>query len=274
MTICAVCPHHCHLEAGQFGACRGRQNVNGIIKPINYGMLTSLALDPIEKKPLQRFYPGSKILSIGSFGCNLHCPFCQNFEISMADSTTYRLKYFAPEDLVEKAVALKDQGNIGLAFTYNEPLISYEYIVDTGKLIHKAGLKNVVVTNGCATKEVAVKLKGIVDAYNIDLKGFTDAYYKKLHGDLATVKEFITAVLPDSHVELTTLVVPHENDSEEEMEQLSSWVAELSPEIPLHVSRFFPRFEMVDRDATSVRKVYRLAEIAKKHLHYVYTGNC
>jgi pyruvate formate lyase activating enzyme len=180
----------------------------------------------------------------------------------------------APAALTAKAVALKPQGNIGVAFTYNEPLISYEYIVDTGKLVHAAGLKNVVVTNGTATAKVAAALNGIVDAYNIDLKGFTQAYYDQLHGSLQMVQEFITAVLPHAHVELTTLVVPRENDSVEEMEALSSWVAGLSPDIPLHVSRFFPRFEMVDRDATRVSTVYHLADVAKKHLRYVYTGNC
>lgn len=272
--ICDVCLHHCNLEPGQTGFCRGRACKDGSIKPINYGLLTSLALDPIEKKPLARFYPGSWILSAGSFGCNLRCPFCQNYEISQADYSTYHLKYVAPETLTAQAVALKPRGNIGVAYTYNEPLISYEYIVDTGKLVHAAGLKNVVVTNGCASVKVAAALNGIVDAYNIDLKGFTQAYYDKLHGSLQMVQEFITAVLPHAHVELTTLVVPKENDSEEEMAALSSWVAGLSPEIPLHVSRFFPRFEMVDRDATKVSKVYRLAEVARKHLHYVYTGNC
>ena len=272
--ICDVCFHHCRLEAGHTGYCRGRQNKDGNIRPVNYGLLTSLALDPIEKKPLARFYPGSRILSVGSFGCNLRCPFCQNYEISQADSSTYRLKYVAPEVLTAKAIELKPQGNIGVAYTYNEPLISYEYIVDTGTLVHAAGLQNVVVTNGCASLKVAQTLNGIVDAYNIDLKGFTQAYYDKLHGSLQMVRDFITAVLPHAHVELTTLVVPGENDSEAEMDALSSWVAGLSPESPLHVSRFFPRFEMVDRDATRVSKVYRLADIAKKHLHYVFTGNC
>lgn len=274
MTVCQVCPHRCQLNPGQTGICRGRQNIGEEIKPINYGRVTSLALDPIEKKPLAKFYPGSSILSYGSFGCNLHCPFCQNFEISMAAADTYELRYLSPEELAAQALNLKSRANIGVAFTYNEPLISYEYIVDTGHLVHQNGQKNVVVTNGCANLAVAQALKGIVDAYNIDLKGFTAAYYQKLHGDLESVKKFIRAVLPDAHVELTTLIVPRENDSDEEMDALSSWIASLSPEIPLHVSRFFPRFEMVDRDATRVSRVYRLAEIARRHLQYVFTGNC
>lgn len=271
---CEVCFHHCQLEEGQTGFCRGRKNQGGLIKPLNYGLLTSIALDPIEKKPLARFYPGTKILSVGSFGCNLHCPFCQNYEISMADADTYHLQYISPKMLTAKAVDLKTANNIGIAYTYNEPLISYEYIIDTGKLVHAAGLKNVVVTNGCASPQIAAVLNGIVDAYNIDLKGFTAAYYKKLSGDLQMVQAFIAAVLPHAHVELTTLIVTGENDSEKEMDTLSNWVASLSPDIPLHVSRFFPRFEMVDRSATPISKVYHLADVARRHLHYVYTGNC
>lgn len=274
MTTCTVCFHQCTLADGQTGFCRGRQNIKGRIVPINYGKLTSLAFDPIEKKPLARFYPGSSVLSLGSFGCNFHCPFCQNHEISMADKDTYNLPYVAPEDLVAKAVELKKNGNIGLAYTYNEPLICYEYIVDTGQLIHEAGLKNVVVTNGCASLAVAQALNGIVDAYNIDLKGITSAYYQRLSGDLAMVQSFITAVAPHAHVELTTLIVPGENDSDTEMATLSSWIAQLSLDIPLHISRFFPRFEMQEKPATPVSTIYHLAEVARRHLKYVYTGNC
>jgi len=274
MTVCNVCHHHCNLEEKQIGFCRARQNINGIIKPINYGLLTSLAFDPIEKKPLNRFYPGTGVLSLGSFGCNLHCPFCQNSEISMADKDTYKLDYFAPADIVKKALELKPQGNIGVAYTYNEPLICYEYIVDTGKLVHAAGLKNVVVTNGTASLEIANALNGIVDAYNIDLKGITQEYYAKLQGNLAMVQDFITAVVPHSHVELTVLIVPSENDSVAAMEELSSWIAKLSSDIPLHVSRFFPRFEWENHPPTPVKTIYDLADVARKKLKYVYTGNC
>jgi len=274
MTVCKVCHHHCNLEENQIGFCRARQNINGIIKPINYGLLTSLAFDPIEKKPLNKFYPGTGVLSLGSFGCNLHCPFCQNYEISMADKDTYKLDYFAPTDIVKKALELKSQGNIGVAYTYNEPLICYEYIVDTGKLVHAAGLKNVVVTNGTASLEIASALNGIVDAYNIDLKGITQEYYAKLQGNLTMVQDFITAVAPHSHVELTVLIVPGENDTREAMTELSSWIAKLSSDIPLHVSRFFPRFEWENHPATPVKTIYDLAEIARKKLKYVYTGNC
>jgi len=274
MTICTVCHHHCNLAEGQVGFCRARKNIKGAIEPINYGLLTSLAFDPIEKKPLHRFYPGAGILSLGSFGCNLHCPFCQNAEISMANASTFQLSYFRPEDVVKKALELKPQGNIGVAYTYNEPLICYEYIIATGKLAHEAGLKNVVVTNGTASLEVARALDGVVDAYNIDLKGITQDYYQKLQGNLAMVQAFITEVVPHAHVELTVLVVPGENDSVEAMEELSSWIAQLSPNIPLHVSRFFPRFEWRNHPATPVKTIYDLADVARKKLKYVYTGNC
>lgn len=271
---CPVCPHHCRLNPGQTGLCRARANQEDQLVCLNYGRLTSLALDPIEKKPLARFHPGSLILSAGSFGCNFHCPFCQNHEISMADAHTYAWQYVTPEQLTAKAVELQSRGNIGLAYTYNEPLVGYEYIRDTGRLIHEAGLLNVVVTNGGACVEVAQALNGLVDAYNIDLKCFTTKFYDRLGGSLTTVQAFIRAAAAYAHVELTTLIIPRVNDTEEEMDSLAAWVASLSPEIPLHVSRFFPRYLMQDRNATPVARVYQLAAVARKHLHYVYTGNC
>ena len=272
---CNVCPRHCQLTSGQLGFCRGRANMDGVLRCTNYGRLTSVALDPIEKKPLRRFHPGTKVLSVGSYGCNLRCPFCQNFEISMAGPQTYVLRYTTPEELVGKAVELKPRGNIGLAFTYNEPLISWEYIRDCGQLAHAQGLQNVVVSNGCAQVWVAQALAGIVDAWNIDLKGFTPAWYHRLGGDLATVQAFITEAAKTAHVELTTLVVPRCNDTPEEMDSLAAWVsATVSADTVLHVSRFFPRYDMLDRDATPVDRVYALADVARKHLRYVYTGNC
>ena len=271
---CPVCPHHCRLNPGTTGLCRARANQNDQLVCLNYGLLTSLALDPIEKKPLARFHPGSQILSVGSFGCNFHCPFCQNHEISMAGLQTYNLSRISPEQLAAQAFQLKPRGNLGLAYTYNEPLISYEFILDTGKLIHEARLLNVVVTNGGACVEIARLLKGTVDAYNIDLKGFTQKFYDQLGGNLAAVQAFIQEALTYAHVELTTLIIPGENDTAEEMEHLSAWVASLSPEIPLHVSRFFPRYLKQDLPATPVDRVYQLAALARKRLRYVYTGNC
>lgn len=273
-VVCPVCMHHCRLAEGQYGRCRARKNEKGRIVSANYGKLTSLALDPVEKKPLRRFFPGSSVVSVGSFGCNLSCPFCQNYEISMAGETEIPYREMTPEELAELAWRCRGQGSIGVAFTYNEPLVGYEFVRDTARLVRERGMKNVVVTNGSVELPVLEELLPFIDAMNIDLKGFTEEYYRKLGGNLETVKQFIRRAAESCHVELTTLIVPGENDTEEEMEQEARWIADFNPEIPLHVSRFFPRYQMEDRNATEVRKVYRLAETARKWLNHVYTGNC
>ena len=272
--ICNYCHHHCLLQEGKTGFCRVRTLQEGKNFCGNYGFITSLALDPIEKKPLNRFYPGTWILSMGSYGCNLRCPFCQNFSISQNGRDAFPPVIATPEQLAAKAAELKSRNNIGIAFTYNEPLLSWEFIRDTGRLVHENGQKNVVVTNGNFSVEIAENLASIVDAYNIDLKGFTPEWYRKLGGDLETVKAFITEAVKNAHVELTTLIVPGENDTPEEMESIARWIASLSPDIPLHVSKFFPRWNMVDRNETPAGRVYRLAEVAKNYLQFVYTGNC
>lgn len=272
--ICNYCHHHCLLQEGKTGFCRVRTLQEGKNFCGNYGFITSLALDPIEKKPLNRFYPGTWILSMGSYGCNLRCPFCQNFSISQNGRDAFPPVIATPEQLAAKAAELKSRNNIGIAFTYNEPLLSWEFIRDTGRLVHENGQKNVVVTNGNFSVEIAENLAGIVDAYNIDLKGFTPEWYRKLGGDLEMAKAFITEAVKNAHVELTTLIVPGENDTPEEMEAIARWIASLSPDIPLHVSKFFPRWNMVDRNETSAGRVYRLAEVAKNYLQFVYTGNC
>lgn len=274
MLECQVCPHHCRLTVGQIGVCRTRINKGDEITSLNYGKLVSVALDPIEKKPLAHFHPGSMILSVGSFGCNFHCPFCQNFQISQVGADDITTKDVTPFELAQLALDTRERGNIGVAFTYNEPLISYEYIIDTAKIVRAQGQKTVAVTNGCVTRYTAEQVLPYLDALNIDLKSFNPEFYKKIGGNLSTVKEFIVSATTTSHVELTTLIIPGENDSEEEIEHLSQWIATVNPEIPLHISRFFPRYKMVNKEATSVRKVYALAEIARRHLKYVYTGNC
>ena len=273
-AVCPVCPHHCLLAEGQTGRCRARKNREGKIVSINYGKLTSLMLDPIEKKPLRRFFPGSRILSVGSFGCNLACPFCQNYEISMADSGQAHWQEAAPEALAGLAQEYQSRGNIGVAFTYNEPLVGYEFVRDTARLVRERGMKNVLVTNGCAEPLVLEELLPYVDAMNIDLKGFTGEWYEKLGGDLETVKRFIARAAQDCHVELTTLIVPGENDSEEEMDREARWIASLDWEIPLHVTRFFPQYRMADKVPTPVERVYRLRNTAAQWLRYVYVGNC
>ena len=286
MAICEVCFHRCDIPEGRRGFCGARKCDGGRVVPENYGRITALALDPIEKKPLRRFHPGGRILSVGSYGCNLRCPFCQNHGISWsaeAMDLAKRTETVTPEALAETAVKLVPRGNIGLAFTYNEPLVGWEFARDTAALVHEAGLNNVLVTNGTATLPVLEALAPHIDAMNIDLKGFTERYYSRvLGGSLDMVKAFIARAVQLCHVELTTLIVPGENDSEDEMQALTDWVAGLTDEeghtvgrqIPLHISRFFPNFRVTDRKATEVRRVYRLAEVARERLEFVYTGNC
>ncbi|MBO4653257.1 MAG: AmmeMemoRadiSam system radical SAM enzyme [Lachnospiraceae bacterium] len=282
MAVCKVCFRHCEIAEGGVGACGARTCRDGAVVAANYGRITSLALDPIEKKPLSRFYPGSKILSVGSYGCNLFCPFCQNHEISRSDGSGFSDE-ITPEQLAQLAYRYKGRGNIGVAFTYNEPLIGYEFIRDTAKLVRQMGMKTVLVTNGTAELPVLEEIIPYVDAMNIDLKSFSEATYRNvLKGNLASTKAFIERAVKDCHVELTTLIVPGMNDSVKEMSELTDWIAGLTDRngntigsgIPLHVSRFFPRYRMTDREATDVAAVYALADVARKKLEYVYTGNC
>ncbi len=277
--ICPVCPHRCTLAEGQTGLCRARGMRGGEIVPLNYGVVSSLALDPIEKKPLARYYPGSVILSVGSFGCNLRCPFCQNWEISASDGKEFirdEGRFLPPEKLTELAERLRGRGNIGVAFTYNEPLIGWEYVRDTARLLREKDLKVVLVTNGCVNAEIAEKLLPAVDALNIDFKSFrAETYGKLLGGDLETVKRFIARAAESCHVELTTLIVPGMNDSEEEIRELTEWIASLpgGEEIPLHLTRFFPRYHMTDRSPTDRRSVLRLVSVARERLRFVFPGN-
>ena len=281
MGKCKVCHHNCEISEGSTGFCMSRSCRDGKIIADNYGYISSMALDPIEKKPLKRFHIGSKILSVGSYGCNLRCPFCQNNEISYGGKKEYMRRlcqYISPEELVSIAENCRSDGNIGIAFTYNEPLISYEYVRDTCLFAARKDLKTVLVSNGSASKYVCEQLN--LDAMNIDLKGFTDDYYRNfLKGDRQEVMAFIEMSSAKCHMEVTCLIIPGYNDSDDEISELSSWLASLnkgkgSEEIVLHISRFFPQFNLTDIPATPVDTVYHLAEVARKNLRYVYTGNC
>ena len=283
---CDVCFRHCELQEGQTGSCGARQASGGKVLPRWYGRISSLALDPIEKKPLARFHPGSMILSVGGLGCNLRCPFCQNHEIAQAGPEQVfaaESTEASPEMLAALAEDYRFRNNIGLAFTYNEPLVCWEYVRDTSKLVHARGMLNVMVTNGCAEIGILNRLSPYIDAMNIDLKGFTDRYYREvLGGDRQMVMAFIREAVRRCHVELTTLIVPGENDNEDEIRSLSEWIASLPNvyggkpgcEIPLHISRFFPRHRMTDRPPTAVSKIDKLVKTAKTNLRYVYPGNC
>ena len=281
MPICDVCFRHCKIEEGSTGFCGARTCHDGQVVAANYGKLTSAALDPIEKKPLKMFRPGAKILSIGSYGCNLRCPFCQNSEISWSQKAfEYKdtAEIYTPEEIVQKATQLRARGNIGVAFTYNEPLIGYEFVRDTAKLSKEAGLENVLVTNGTATQKVLDQILPYIDAMNIDLKAFTKRFYKNfIDGDFQMVKDFITGAVQSCHVELTMLIIPGENDSEQEIRELSGWVAALekkaNKKIPLHITRFFPRFKLTDKEPTPVSTIFHLVEVAKEKLEFVFPGN-
>jgi len=280
--------------------CGARRAKDGAVIPLNYGRCTSLALDPIEKKPLARFYPGSTIYSYGSFGCNLSCSYCQNWEIAQPQSsvpaagppgrrwdtrtiheshpafTPVPTRYLSPTELVMQAEALKPRGNLGVALTYNEPLISPEYLMDVAEEAHTQDLKLVLVTNGYVMPTMAEQVFGVVDAANIDLKAFNQDFYTMVGapGGLATVKQTIQIALAQGcHVEITTLVIPGLSDSPEEMAEEAAWIASLDPGIPLHISRFHPAHNMMDRPPTPRETIKQLAQIAGEHLTHVYTGN-
>ncbi|MBR0085157.1 MAG: radical SAM protein, partial [Lachnospiraceae bacterium] len=229
MAVCEVCFRRCDIKEGGAGFCGVRKCEGGKIVPANYGRITSIALDPIEKKPFARFEPGSYVLSAGSYGCNLRCPFCQNHSISWSKAAMAladKAEYISPEELADIAFKLRSRGNIGLAFTYNEPLIGYEYVRDAARISHDMGMKNVMVTNGTASLAVLDELIPYIDAMNIDHKGFTERYYNELlHGSFEMVKAFIAEAVKHCHVELTTLIIPGENDTENEMREMTAWIA-------------------------------------------------
>lgn len=270
---CGVCPRGCLLRDGDTGFCMARRNDGGRVVSLSYGYLTSLALDPVEKKPLKKFMPGSRILSVGSFGCNMRCKFCQNYCISMSGSEDADKIYVSPDELVAKAKALRSSGNIGIAYTYNEPFIGFEYMYDCAARASSAGMKNVIVTNGFVNEEPLRHVLPYVDAMNIDVKGFADKVYAELGGSLDVVKRTVRIAKERCHVELTALIVPGLNDNDEDMLRLSEWAANIDENMPLHVTRFFPCYEMYDKSPTPVETVYRMADVARRHLRFVYEGN-
>lgn len=272
---CDLCPHRCRLRAGMFGRCRARQACGGRIVSRNYGVVTAMALDPIEKKPLRRFHPGTYILSVGSFGCNLRCPYCQNHAISMCGPEGVPGSRISPAQLTAAALALRDRapGNIGVAFTYNEPLLAPDYLRDCSRLLRARGLYTVVVTNGCFLLPAVRDLLPAVDAFNIDLKDLSPAGYRRLGGNRDAVLALISAAAAVSHVEITTLIVPGRTDDPALIRELARTLAAISPQLPLHLTRCFPAYRRPDLTPPSPETIYALCAAAAEELEFVYPGN-
>jgi pyruvate formate lyase activating enzyme len=269
---CLLCPHQCVIRQDKQGSCRARYNLAGVLIAGNFGQVGAMHLDPVEKKPLYHFYPGKQILSIGTFGCNFDCGFCQNWQLARGSGSR---GFMQPEELIklieEQFPHLQD--NVGIAFTYNEPLIWYEYVLETSRLAQQAGLKVALITNGFLNQEPFQQLLPYVDALNIDLKSFREDYYRRYCGGrLEPVLENIKTAIQVCHVEITTLVVTGLNDSKEELEELTRWLGKLNDNIPLHLSRYFPHYKL-DRQPTPAEKMLEAAEIARKYLRFVYLGN-
>ncbi|MCR4432334.1 MAG: AmmeMemoRadiSam system radical SAM enzyme [Tepidanaerobacteraceae bacterium] len=269
MVHCLLCPHHCGIAPGRAGTCRVRKNIDGTLYSENYARVSSWGMDPIEKKPLYHFFPGSWIFSVGSFGCNFRCRFCQNWQI--AQLTEIPTEEISAEELVNAASRQKD--NIGIAYTYNEPTIWYEYVIECARLAREKGLKNVLVTNGFIEQEPLEQILPYIDAMNIDVKAYTEDFYRDMtFGKLSPVKRTVEIAQKSCHVEITTLLIPGMNDGDDEIESLAKWLASLRKDIPLHLTRYFPNFRL-DLPPTPVETIRRARRVAMKYLDYVYTGN-
>ncbi|PSH05293.1 MAG: AmmeMemoRadiSam system radical SAM enzyme [Acidobacteria bacterium] len=272
---CYLCPRHCHIGEGQHGFCYIRQNVSGELVQLGYGRPAALAIDPIEKKPLFHFHPGSSILSLGTAGCNLGCQFCQNFDISKARSVQQSSRRMTPEEIVDLAIA---HGTPSIAFTYNEPTIWAEFVIDIAQAAHEAGLKTVMVSNGYITREAFFDVYKHIDAANIDLKGFTESFYSKITlSHLAPVLDVLRWLRRESSVwfEITNLLIPGLNDSPAETAELCDWIlSDLGDDVPLHFTAFHPDFKMMDREPTPPETIHRARQLAlARGLKYVYEGN-
>jgi pyruvate formate lyase activating enzyme len=264
---CLLCPHYCVVAEGRAGRCRGRRNIGGRLAAESYGRVVSLAVDPIEKKPLYHFLPGSPIMSLATYGCNLNCPFCQNSDISQFEAPS---RFVAPDALLRLA---RKQHVPAVAFTYNEPLTWYEYIVDSARLLRSAGIAVVLVTNGMINRDPLAELLPLVDAMNIDLKSMRPEFYSRyVGGDLETVLGTIRAARQECHVELTNLVIPGRNDTDDDFVRLVDFVVTLGPNTPLHLSRYFPRHRESE-PSTPAATLARAAQRAGENLEYVYLGN-
>ncbi len=274
-VICRLCPHECTIAPGKYGICRVRNNIEGTLYTHNYGKISAVAMDPMEKKPLYHFFPGKYILSLGTVGCNFRCSFCQNYHIAQrgaVEEAEQGSLYEASEGYL-LSLCRQEEDCVGIAYTYNEPSVWYEYVLDIARYIKGKGYRNVLVTNGYINEKALSELLPYIDAMNIDVKGFTEGYYRDIcGGSLEYVKRTVEAAASKCHVEITTLIVPGRNDSEKEMDELSKWLASIKTSIPLHLSRYFPMYRMKE-ESTPVETLKNLKKVAANNLEYVYVGN-
>ncbi|MDF2890201.1 MAG: Radical domain protein [Clostridia bacterium] len=265
---CELCPHGCRVKEGSKGICRVRKNIEGKLYAENYGRVSAIAMDPMEKKPLYHYYPGKYVLSIGTIGCNFTCSFCQNYHIAHQDAET---RFVEPRYLLN--LCRSEEECIGLAYTYNEPNVWFEYILETSAMIKQEGLKNIIVSNGYISQEPLLELLQYTDAMNIDVKAFNEKYYKEIcGGTLQDVQKTVETAADKVHIEITTLIVPGYNDSLEEIKGLAHWLSGINPSIPLHLTRYYPQYKM-SAPSTPLETIKRLKEAASEHLDYVYIGN-
>ncbi len=271
---CTLCPHYCTLGDGKTGICRVRKNVEGEMFLNTYGAVSSMGFDPIEKKPLYHFYPGSIIFSVGSYGCNLHCKFCQNYEISQSGGNSFDFrKLYEPRQIVD--MAAEQKGNIGIAFTYNEPIVWFEYMRDIAELSRREKMKNVIVTNGYINPEPLEEIIGWMDAFNVDLKAFSEDFYmSQTMSKLAPVLETLKHIRRRGrHLEITNLIITNKNDNKTEFTEMVKWIkSELGADTVLHLSRYFPVHKMSE-PPTPPGTISQLFDIAKEYLNHVYIGN-
>lgn len=272
---CTICPRNCQLTEGQKGFCQVRQNIQGNVVLTSYGYNTGLSVDPIEKKPLYHFYPGSKVLSFGTLGCNMGCQFCQNWHISKSKEDPQKLNFTEPEKIAVLAQKLNCKS---VAFTYNDPIIFFEYAIDTAKICHEMDIKTVAVTAGYISPEPRKEFFAHMDAANVDLKGFSEDFYKRnCLAKLGPVLDTIKYIKQETNcwLELTTLLIEGENDSNEELEKECAWIVEnLGTDVPLHFSAFHPAYKFMDHPSTRLVTLLRAYGIAKKAgIKYIYTGN-
>ncbi|MCB2196796.1 MAG: AmmeMemoRadiSam system radical SAM enzyme [Bacteroidetes bacterium] len=272
---CELCPHNCIIDAGKYGICKVRRNDAGILDVRNFEIVSSLGFDPIEKKPLYHFYTGAEILSVGSLGCNLQCQFCQNWQISQTSVKDFEqgAEKITVNEIIN--IAQSRAGNVGIAYTYNEPVIFYEFMLEIAKRANELGLKNVMVTNGFINPEPLNELHQYIDAYSVDLKAFNNDFFAKYtKSKLAPVLDTLISIAKaDKHLEVTNLIIPGLNDDSEEFEQMVKWIQEnLGKQTVLHISRYYPTYKL-NVQQTSVDKMLELNSIAKTYLDFVYLGN-